>query len=100
MFISQYQQNEHEIGYRLDLTHIPTNSDNLPVLRTRKPKQRSSEERALENEKVISDNVDILSVDGLEKLLKTILVDAKVKIVKIPFAKTTRTYLSEHFDLF
>lgn len=98
MFINQYRENEHELGYKLDLTHIPVDStENIPVLKTRKPK-RSNEERALEIEIDKFDNVEILSVTALEKLLESLLVNAKVKILKIPFSKTTRTYLYECFD--
>lgn len=98
LFISQYQQNQHEIGYSLELAHTPKTANNIPILRTRKPRQLPDEQPAIENEKDISDNVDILSVPALEKLLETMMVGARTKVVKIPFSKTTRVYLTEHLD--
>lgn len=97
LFISQYQQNQLDINYSLDISQSPKTANNIPILRTRKPKQRPDEQPAIENEKDISDNVDILSVPALEKLLVTMLVGARTKVVKVPFSKTTRVYLSDYF---
>lgn len=100
LFITQYQQNQHTIGYNLELSHTKETTNNIPILRTRKPRQRPGEESVSdrEKEKDKSDNVDILSVPALEKLLETMMINAKTKVIKIPFASTTRVYLLEHFN--
>lgn len=100
LFITQYQQNQHTIGYNIELTNTREATNNIPILRNRKPKQRPGEESVIDKdkEKDKSDNVDILSVPALEKLLETMLINAKTKVVKIPFSSTTRVYLHEHFN--
>lgn len=97
LFISQYQQNQQSINYKLD---VSTNeaSNNIPILRTRKPKQRPVEGPVTEVDKDKSENVDILSVPALETLLVQSLKKAKTKVIKVPFSATTRVYLSEHFN--
>lgn len=99
LFITQYQQNQHSIGYNLELSHAREQTNNIPILRTRKPKQRP-DVVASENdkEKDKSDNVDILSVPALEKLLDTMMPDAKTRVLKVPFSGTVRVYLSEQFN--
>lgn len=96
LFITQYQQNQHTIGYNLELPHLKISSNNIPILRTRKSNQRSGTEPNTEND--VSDNVDILSVPALEKLLDTMMPDAKTKVIKVPFSGTTRIFLCEHFN--
>jgi len=102
LFITQYQQNQHSIGYNLELSHTKETTNNIPILRTRKPRQRPGDEPAPEKEKEKdkdkSDNVDILSVPALEKLLDTMMPDAKTKVIKVPFSGTVRVYLSEQFN--
>ncbi|XP_060849574.1 uncharacterized protein LOC132928718 isoform X2 [Rhopalosiphum padi] len=100
LFITQYQQNQHSIGYNLELSHTKETTNNIPILRTRKPRQRPGEESAPEKdkEKDKSDNVDILSVPALEKLLDTMMPDAKTRVIKVPFSGTVRVYLSEQFN--
>lgn len=100
LFITQYQQNQHTIGYNLELSHTKETTNNIPILRTRKPRQRPGDEPAPEKEKEKdkSDNVDILSVPALEKLLDTMMPDAKTKVIKVPFSGTVRVYLSEQFN--
>lgn len=97
LFISQYHQNQH-IGYNLELSNTSKPSNNIPILRIRKgnlqPDDSASES---ENEKT-TDNVDILSIPALEKLLDTIFIRAKTKVIKIPFAGTTRVYLADQFN--
>lgn len=95
LFITQYQQNQHTIGYDLELSPTKKTSDNIPILRTRKPKHRPGE-NASEDE--VQDNVDILSVPALETLLETMMIGAKTKVLKVPFSLTTRVYLSEIFN--
>lgn len=99
LFISQYQQNQHSIGYNLELSHAREQTNNIPILRTRKPRQQP-DVVASENdkEKDKSDNVDILSVPALEKLLDTMMPDAKTRVLKVPFSGTVRVYLSEQFN--
>ncbi|CAI6347037.1 unnamed protein product [Macrosiphum euphorbiae] len=96
LFITQYQQNQHTIGYNLELSHTKETTNNIPILRTRKPRQRPGDEATPEKDK--SDNVDILSVPALEKLLDTMMPDAKTKVMKVPFSGTCRVYLSEQFN--
>jgi len=100
LFITQYQQNQHSIGYNLELSHTKETTNNIPILRTRKPRQRPGEESASEKDKDKdkSDNVDILSVPALEKLLDTMMPDAKTRVIKVPFSGTVRVYLSEQFN--
>ncbi|XP_026805542.1 uncharacterized protein LOC113548713 isoform X3 [Rhopalosiphum maidis] len=100
LFITQYQQNQHSIGYNLELSHTKETTNNIPILRTRKPRQRPGEESAPEKDKDKdkSDNVDILSVPALEKLLDTMMPDAKTRVIKVPFSGTVRVYLSEQFN--
>ncbi|XP_025203764.1 uncharacterized protein LOC112600685 isoform X1 [Melanaphis sacchari] len=100
LFITQYQQNQHSIGYNLELSHTKETTNNIPILRTRKPRQRPGDEPAPEKDKDKdkSDNVDILSVPALEKLLDTMMPDAKTKVIKVPFSGTVRVYLSEQFN--
>jgi len=96
LFITQYQQNQHTIGYNLELSHTKETTNNIPILRTRKPRQRPGDESTPEKDR--SDNVDILSVPALEKLLDTMMPDAKTKVMKVPFSGTCRVYLSEQFN--
>jgi len=98
LFITQYQQNQHTIGYNLELSHTKETTNNIPILRTRKPRQRPGDEATSEKDKDKSDNVDILSVPALEKLLDTMMPDAKTKVIKVPFSGTGRVYLSEQFN--
>ncbi|XP_029341273.1 uncharacterized protein LOC103308797 [Acyrthosiphon pisum] len=93
LLITQYQQNQHTIGYNLELSH--TKETNIPVLRTIKPQNRPGDEATPEKEKDKSNYVDILSVPALEKLLDTMMPDAKTKVIKVPFSGTNRVYLSE-----
>ncbi|XP_022168190.1 uncharacterized protein LOC111032231 isoform X4 [Myzus persicae] len=97
LFITQYQQNQHTIGYNLDISQTKEATNNIPILRTRKPRQRPGDELVPEKEKDKSDNVDILSVPALEQLLDTMMPDAKTKVIKVPFSGTVRVYLSEHY---
>lgn len=94
LFISQYRANKHAIGYQLELSDSTDQSNSIPILRVRKPKQQLKEVTSSEK----SDNVDIISVPALEKLLETMLVCAKTKLVKIAFSATTRMYLSDYFN--
>ncbi|XP_026816770.1 uncharacterized protein LOC113556173 [Rhopalosiphum maidis] len=98
LFITQYQQNQHSIGNNLELSH--TKETTIPIRRTRKPRQRPEEEPALKNGKDEdkSDIVDLHSVFALEKLLATMMPDAKTRVIKIPFSGTVRVYLSELFN--
>lgn len=96
LFITQYQQNQHAIGYNLELSNTKETSNNIPILRTRKP--RFGDEHVNEKDKDKSDNVDILSVPALQKLLETMMLNARTKVVKVPFSGTTRVYLTEHFS--
>lgn len=98
LFITQYQQNQHTIGYNLELSHTKETTNNIPILRIRKPRQRDGDES--EKDKVYqdkSDNVDILSVPALEKLLDTMMPNTKSRVLKVPFSSTTRVYLTEQF---
>jgi len=98
LFISQYQENKHSIGYHLELNDAGQGSNNIPILKSRKPKQKFEEaDSAPENDQK-SDNVDIMSVPALEKLLETIMVCAKTKLIKVAFSGTTRVYLSDYFN--
>lgn len=101
-FIAQYQQNQHSIGYNLELSHTNEPGNNyIPILRTRKPRLRPDEEPVAELEKdkdSSENNVDILSVSALEKLLETMMIGAKTKVIKIPFKGTTRVNLAEQFN--
>ncbi|XP_025418801.1 uncharacterized protein LOC112689348 isoform X3 [Sipha flava] len=101
-FIAQYQQNQHSIGYNLELSHTKEPGNNhIPILRTRKPRLRPGEEPVAEKEKdkdTADNNVDILSVSALEKLLETMMLGAKTKVIKIPFKGTTRVNLAEQFN--
>lgn len=98
LFITQYQQNQHCIGYNLELSHTKETTNNIPILRTRKPKQQPDEAASEKDKDYKSDNVDILSVPALEKLLDTMMPDAKTRVIKIPFSGTVRVYLSEQFN--
>jgi len=102
LFITQYQQNQHTIGYNLELSHTKETTNNIPILRNRKPRLRVDDELDLldmkEKDKDKSDNVDILTVPALEKLLDTMMPDAKTKVIKVPFSGTVRVYLSEQFN--
>lgn len=94
LFITQYQQNQ--IGYDIEISVPKEATNNIPILRTRRPRPRPGDEAASEKDK--SDNVDILSVPALEKLLDTMMPDAKIKVIKVPFSGTVRVYLSEQFN--
>jgi hypothetical protein len=100
LFITQYQQNQHSIGYNLELSHTKEKTNYIPILRTRNPRQRPGEEPAPEKHKNQdkSDNVNLLSVPALEKLLNTMMPEAKTGVIKIPFSRTVRVYLSELFN--
>lgn len=98
LFLTQYQQNQHIIGYDLELSHTKEPSNNIPILRTRKPRHRPVKESDKDKDKDKSDDVDILSVPTLEKLLESMMINAKTKVVKVPFSATTRVYLLEHFN--
>jgi len=98
LFITQYQQNQHTIGYNLELSHTKETTNNIPILRMRKPRHRPGDEPPTDREKDKSDNVDILSVPALEKLLDTMMPDAKTKVIKVPFSGTGRVYLTEQFN--
>lgn len=97
LFITQYQQNQHTIGYNLELENAQEPTNNIPILRIRKPKQLSGE-TAPEKDKDKQDNVDILSVPALETLLETMMIGGKSKVIKVPFSATTRVYLAEQFN--
>ncbi|XP_050422120.1 uncharacterized protein LOC126834328 isoform X3 [Adelges cooleyi] len=96
LFITQYQQNQHTIGYNLELSHTKETSNNIPILRTRKKKDQSGEATSDKDEK--QDSVDILSVPALETLLETMMIGAKTKVIKVPFSATNRVYLAEQFN--
>ncbi|KAL4122588.1 hypothetical protein QTP88_014889 [Uroleucon formosanum] len=96
LFITQYQQNQ--IGYDIEISVPKEATNNIPILRTRRPRPRPGDEAASEKDKDKSDNVDILSVPALEKLLDTMMPDAKTKVIKVPFSGTVRVYLSEQFN--
>ncbi|XP_008179815.2 uncharacterized protein LOC100571833 [Acyrthosiphon pisum] len=98
LFITQYLQNRHTIGYNLELSHTNKTTDNIPILRTRRHRQQPDDQTTPEKENPESDNVDILSVPDLEKMLETMMPNAKTKIVKVPFSGTTRVYLSDHLN--
>lgn len=98
LFITQYQQNQHTLGYSIDVSHTREPSNNIPILRTRKPKPQPGDLAVTDIDKDKSDNVDILSVPALQKLLQTMMINAKTKVIKIPFSATTRVYLTEHFE--
>ncbi|XP_026818447.1 uncharacterized protein LOC113557236 isoform X2 [Rhopalosiphum maidis] len=99
LYITQYQQIQHSIGNNLELSHTKEKTNYIPILRTRKPRQRP-EEPAPEKDKNkdISDDVHLLSVPVLEKLLDTMMPDAKTRVIKVPFSRTVRVYLSEQFN--
>jgi len=98
LFITQYQENQHSIGYNIEISNTKESANNIPILRTRKPKGKVEEKATTEKEKDKSDNVDILSIPALEKLLETMMLNAKTKVIKVPYSTTTRVYLSEHFN--
>lgn len=98
LFISQYQENKHSIGYHLELNDTGQEASHIPILKSRRPKPQSEDDNSdLENDQK-SDNVDIMSVSALEKLLETMMVCAKTKLIKVAFSGTTRVYLSDYFN--
>lgn len=98
LFITQYQESQQSMGYSLELSNTKEPGNNIPILRTRKPRQPLGEEPlSSEKDQDKSNNVDILSVTALETLLETMMVNAKTKVIKIPFSSTTRIYLAEQF---
>ncbi|XP_060857659.1 uncharacterized protein LOC132935201 [Metopolophium dirhodum] len=98
LFIAQYQQNQHIFGYKLDLTHTKEANNNIPILRSRIPQQRPVDEATTKKEEDKLDNVNILSVPDLEKLLDTMMPDAKIRVIKVPFSGTSRVYLIDQFN--
>ncbi|XP_026806541.1 uncharacterized protein LOC113549442 [Rhopalosiphum maidis] len=100
IFITTCQQNQHIIGYNLELSHINENTNYIPILRTRKPRQRPEEESAPKNDKNKNklNEINFLSVPDLEKLLDTMMPNAKTRVIKVPFSRTVRVYLSEQFN--
>ncbi|VVC43512.1 Methyl-CpG DNA binding,F-box domain,Leucine-rich repeat domain, L domain-like,DNA-binding domain [Cinara cedri] len=98
LFITQYQQNQHNLGYSIDMSQTREPSNNIPILRSRKPKSQPEDLEISEIDTDKSDNVDILSVPSLQGWLDSMMVNAKTKVIKIPFSATTRAYLSEQFD--
>ncbi|CAI6373170.1 unnamed protein product [Macrosiphum euphorbiae] len=95
LFITQYLQNQHILSYNLELPHTKETTNNIPILRTRKSRQLPGVEGTAEEKNDKSNNVDILSVPALEKLLDTMMPDAKTKVIKVPFSGTGRVNLSE-----
>jgi len=95
---TQYQENLHSIGHSFDRLMTENGDNNIRIPRTRKlslkPKQMPTTKKG--NDK--SQNEDILSVPALEKLLGTMMLDAKTKVIKMPFSKTTNVYLSKVLD--
>ncbi|XP_026806402.1 uncharacterized protein LOC113549344 [Rhopalosiphum maidis] len=100
LFITKYQQNQHNIDYNLELSHTKEKTNYIPILRTRKPRQRLGEEPAPKKDKNQdkSDDVNLVSISDLEKLLDTMMPDAKTGVIKVPFSRTVRVYLSELFN--
>ncbi|XP_060843940.1 uncharacterized protein LOC132923945 [Rhopalosiphum padi] len=100
IIIPAYQQNQHSIGNNLELPHTKEKTNYIPILKTRKPRQRPGEEPAPEKDKKKDklDDINLLSVPDLEKLLDTMIPDAKTRVIKIPFSRTVRVYLSEQFN--
>ncbi|CAI6373174.1 unnamed protein product [Macrosiphum euphorbiae] len=98
IFIPQYQQYKHANGYTFELSHSKETTNNIPIIRKRKPTQRPGDEVTLKKKKDELDNLDIFSVPHLEKLLDNMMPDAKTKVIKVPFSETGRVYLSELFN--
>jgi len=86
-------------GYNLDLFHAEETTNNISILRTIKDQQRPGDEATPGKEKDKSVTiVDVYSIPALEKLLDTMMPDAKTKVIKVPFSRAGRVYLSEQFN--
>lgn len=68
-------------------------------MRTRTPKPRTEDLAVAKDDEGedTSDNVDILSVSALQKLLDKTMVNAKTKVIKVAYSATTRIYIQEQF---
>lgn len=69
-------------------------------MKTIEQKQRPGEESVTDEiiQKCKSDNVDIVSVPHLEIKLKQMMINAKTKVVQIPFKITTQICLLGYFN--
>ncbi|VVC34532.1 Methyl-CpG DNA binding,Helitron helicase-like domain,Leucine-rich repeat domain, L domain-like,DNA- [Cinara cedri] len=95
-FITLHHQNQHNIGYSIDMPHTREPRNNIPILRSRKLQLR--DEDFLEIVEDPSNYLDLISVPCLQSWLDSMMVNAKTKVIKIPFSSTTGVYLSEQFD--
>ena len=103
LFITQYLQNKQTISYNLELSHTKETTNNIPILRTINPSQQPGDENPApvndkEYEQNKINNVDILSVPDLEKLLDTMMPHTKTRVITVPFSGIFRVYLSEQFN--
>jgi len=100
LFIAQYQQNPDAYGHKLDLSSTNEAANNIPILISGMTHQRPVDEATTEKEEDKLNNVNILSVPALEKLLDTMMPDAKIRVIKVPFTGISRVYLTEQFNNF
>ncbi|XP_022172124.1 uncharacterized protein LOC111034968 isoform X2 [Myzus persicae] len=101
MFLTQFKQNRHMDDNNLESFPIDETTNYIPILGTRKPSQQSGDEPAPEKEKkkVNSDkDITMLTVPNLEKMLDTMMPNAKTRVIKVPFSRTVRTYLRDQFN--
>lgn len=80
----------------MELPHLIQAVNNIPILKTRKSSQRSRTDDNTEND--TSDNIDIVPIPTIKKLLNTMMPDVKIKIIKVPFSQTTRIYICKLFN--
>lgn len=89
-FISDYKQfidNYTELPDPIEMSNY------IAVQKMTKHKQQSKEYCTSKNY-----NVNVLSVPDFEKLIESMMVCAKTKIIKVAFCRTTRVYVSSYFN--
>jgi len=99
LFITQCLQNPNSINFNLELPNTKGSTSNIPILKTKKAELKQGEEKpSTKKQKANSDNVSIISVASLKNLLDKMMLSAKIKVIKIPYSRITRVYLSEEFN--
>jgi len=87
IYLTKCLHNPNSINLNLELPNAEGSISNIPIL-------QGEENPFTAN----SGNVSITSVATLKNLLEIMMLSAKIKVIKIPYSKITRVYLSEEFN--
>lgn len=81
------------IPYKVEVSEPLEATNNIPLLRTKKPRVLPEKDDNEKDKPVI----DIIPVPTFEKILKSLMNNTKIKVIKIPIAFVTRVNLLDYF---